>query len=79
MILGLKDLSTSKRLNPKIRYKVEDGDIVLMHDLYDSTIEAVRKLLPELYSRGFQVVTVSELARLKGQTLEPHKLYRYFK
>ena len=59
--------------------KVEDGDIVLMHDLYDSTIEAVRKLLPELYSRGFQVVTVSELARLKGQTLEPHKLYRYFK
>lgn len=59
--------------------KVEDGDIILMHDLYDSTIEAVEKLLPELYVRGFQVVTVSELANLKGVTLEPKKVIRSIK
>ena len=58
---------------------VEDGDIILMHDLYESTIEAVEKLLPELYSRGFQVVTISELANLKGVNLENKKVYRQIK
>ncbi len=58
--------------------KVKDGDIILMHDLYETTIKAVEKLLPELYVRGFQVVSVSELANIKGQTLEVHKVYRSF-
>lgn len=69
----------SERIYNEILNKVEDGDIILMHDLYDTTIEAVRKLLPELYSRGFQVVTISELAELKGKTLEPHIIYRSIK
>ena len=59
--------------------KVEDGDIILMHDLYDTTIEAVQKLLPELYARGFQVVSVTELANLKGINLESKKVYRSIK
>lgn len=59
--------------------KVEDGDIILMHDLYDTTIEAVQKLLPELYARGFQVVSVTELANLKGMNLESKKVYRNIK
>ena len=58
---------------------VEDGDIILLHDLYKTTIEALEKILPELYVRGFQVVSVSELATLKGQTLEMHKVYHSFK
>ena len=69
----------SDHIYNEILNKVEDGDIILMHDLYDTTIEAVRKLLPELYSRGFQVVTISELAELKGKTLEPHIIYRSIK
>lgn len=47
----------------------KDGDIVLMHSLYESTQRAVEKSLKELYKRGFQVVSVSELAELKGKTL----------
>lgn len=58
---------------------IQDGAIILMHDLYDSTIEAVEKILPELYTQGYQVVTVSELADLKGVTLEKHKIYRSIK
>lgn len=58
---------------------VEDGDIILMHDLYDSTIQAVEKILPELYVKGFQVVSVTELASLKGINLESHKVYRSIK
>lgn len=55
---------------------VSDGDIILMHDLYDSTVKAVEELLPKLYAEGYQVVSVSELATLKGKTLENHEVYR---
>lgn len=59
--------------------KVKDGDIILMHDLYDTTIEAVEKLLPELYVNGYQVVTITELANLKGKNLEYGQVYRSIK
>ncbi len=55
---------------------VSDGDIILMHDLYDSTVEAVEELLPKLYAEGYQVVSISELANLKGKNLEMHSVYR---
>lgn len=47
----------------------QDGDIVLMHSLYESTQQAVEMSLKDLYKKGFQVVSVGELARLKGKTL----------
>lgn len=57
---------------------VKDGDIVLMHDIHETTKIAVERLLPELYVRGYRIVTVSELANYKGVTLEPHVSYRGF-
>lgn len=63
----------------EILNNVEDGDIVLMHDLYDTTVQASIEVLPILYARGYQVVSVSELAALKGKTLEAHNVYRSFK
>ena len=55
---------------------VRDGDIVLMHDIYDSTAEAVRLLVPELVSKGYQLVTVSELFESKGISLNSGQVYR---
>ncbi len=55
--------------------QVKDGDIVLMHDIYESTAEAVEILVPKLKERGYLVVTVSEMARYKGKELEMHKAY----
>ncbi len=43
-----------------------DGDIILMHDIYGSTAEAVKIIVPALLERGFRLVTVSELLREKG-------------
>ena len=40
---------------------VEDGDIILMHDIYNNTYEATVIILERLYEMGFNVVTVSEL------------------
>ncbi len=41
---------------------IKDGDIVLMHDLYKSTADASKKIIPTLVKRGYQLVTVSELS-----------------
>ncbi len=59
--------------------KVEDGDIILLHDIHFTTAESLKLILPELYIRGYQVVSVSKLAELKGRTLAPNNIYRSFK
>lgn len=46
--------------------KVKDGDIVLMHELYSSTAQAVEQIAPALTGQGFQLVTVSELIQFRG-------------
>lgn len=53
----------------------KDGDIILMHDIYSSTAEAVEAVVPKLRERGFQLVTVSELFALKGKSLEAGTVY----
>lgn len=58
---------------------VTDGSIILMHDSYESTVEAVKEVLPRLYALGYQVVTVSDLAVLKGATIENNRVYSYFR
>lgn len=55
--------------------KVKSGDIVLMHELYQSTAEATAVIVPTLISQGFQLVTVSELAALRGVPLTPNTVY----
>ena len=55
--------------------KVKDGDIVLMHELYESTAAASEYLVPKLVEQGFELVTVSELAALKGRTLNAGEVY----
>ena len=55
--------------------KVKDGDIVLMHDLYESTAEATKRIVPALVKAGFQLVTVEEMGLLKQGGLEPGVVY----
>lgn len=55
---------------------VQDGSIILMHELYETSLQALEILLPRLYAEGYQVVSVSELANMKGKTLESGHAYR---
>ncbi|MGJ4849840.1 polysaccharide deacetylase family protein [Bacillota bacterium Meth-B3] len=50
----------------RIMDKVKPGQIVLMHDLYSSTTDAVKKLIPALKKKGYTFVTVSELIEKRG-------------
>lgn len=58
---------------------VQDGDIVLMHELYNETAAAVQTIVPELVARGYQLVTVSEMAAARGVQLMPNQLYYSFR
>ncbi len=40
---------------------VSDGSIILMHDIYESTYDAVKIVLQRLHEEGYEVVTVGEL------------------
>lgn len=42
-----------------------DGAIILMHDIYPSTADAVARAIPELDKQGYRLVTVSELLALR--------------
>lgn len=51
-----------------IKRYVADGAIVLMHDLVPSTAQSMEVIIPYLVSRGYQLVTVSELLEARGIT-----------
>ena len=55
---------------------VRDRDIILCHDIYSATAEAMSRVIPALTDRGHQLVTVSELMRHSGITLLPGVVYR---
>lgn len=63
----------------KIVDNAQDGDIVLMHDLRQCTVDGVSRAMDTLADRGFAFVTVSELAAIKGVTLEPGEVYTDFR
>jgi len=46
--------------------RVQDGDIILLHDLYPETVEAAKKLVPALKAQGFVLVTVDQLLAVRG-------------
>lgn len=57
---------------------VSDGDVILMHDMSDSSVDAALAIIDRLKKQGFTFVTAKELARLKGSAVEPGKLYKSF-
>lgn len=49
---------------------VQDGDIILMHDLFFATADASEILIPSLVARNFQLVTVSELLKYRQESAD---------
>ena len=55
-----------------------DGEIILMHSIYESTADATAILVPWLVEQGYQLVTVTELmAFYYGELPQPDHFYGY--
>lgn len=66
----------SEQIVEHIKTHVFDGAILLMHDLYPETAEAVGIIVPWLIDQGYQLVTVGELFEAKGIELLAGHAYR---
>lgn len=66
-----KTRNAKSTINAVMNY-VKDGDIILMHEIYDQTAAAVEKIVPKLIKAGYQLVTCKELVTAKsGKAPEP--------
>lgn len=72
------DTQNTNSIIDAIRTSAEDGALILMHDVYDETVEACKVVIPELVSQGWQLVTVRELAQAKGYDIFPGATYYGF-
>lgn len=77
--LDWKYLNKDLTLHEIDKYGNLDGKIILMHSIHKPTAEAVEILVPDLLDQGYQIVTVSELAKYRGVELEKGKIYYGFR
>lgn len=75
-----KDWAThdAKAIEKEVISHVRDGDVILLHDMSDSSVEAALVIIDELQEQGFRFVTASELAQAKNVTLTPGAKYTRF-
>lgn len=59
--------------------QIHDGAVILMHDIYDSSVDAVPAIIDELRNDGYDFVTVPELAKIRGVNLQSGTAYYNFR
>lgn len=59
--------------------EVHDGAIILMHDIYPTSVDAIPTLIDNLRNAGYEFVTVPELAKIRHTPLTPGTAYRDFR
>lgn len=72
-------LKDEKKIANYIIENVNDGDIVLLHDIHNETIEGVIKAIDELQKKDFAFVSIDELISYKKIILEKNMVYRFLK
>lgn len=70
-------LSTSKTYKAIMNGAKTSGVIILCHDIYPTTVDAAIQAIPELVSKGIQLVTVSELLSFHKDGVQPGTVYAY--
>ena len=64
------------RIVGEVLSQVRDGDIILFHDIYDSSVDAALQVADALLQRGYCLVTVEQLFQLKEISLENGIIYQ---
>lgn len=63
----------SKKIYNSVINNASDGSVVLMHDIYPETIEAVKMLIPALNEMNYEVVSISNLIKNKNYNLSDNE------
>lgn len=65
-------------IEKEVLHEVRDGDVILLHDMSDSSVDASLVIIDELQEQGYRFVTASELADARDVTLTPGTKYSSF-
>ena len=68
--------TNTDRQTAHIVSQVKDGDIILLHDVYPSSVDTALRVVDALLGQGFCFVTVEELFALRGIQPQPGETYR---
>ncbi len=63
------------RIVASVLEHVRDGDIILMHDIFESSVEAALRVVDALLAQGYCFVTVEQLMEQRG--VQPQNGVRY--
>ena len=55
-----------ERIVQTVTQQAEDGDIILMHDIFETSVTAALACVDRLMAQGYYFVTVEELFALRG-------------
>jgi len=66
----------TKRQVAQVVEQAEDGDIILLHDIYWASVDTALQAVDALMAKGFRFVTVEELFLLRGIKAEAGCEYR---
>jgi len=58
----------SIKIRDKVISKTRNGSIILMHDIYQTSVEAAIMIIDKLIEQGYKFVTVSQLLELEDQS-----------
>ena len=72
------EVKDARTVEKAVLANIQDGDIVLLHDMSQSSVDAALNIVDALLRKNFQLVTVSELARIRGMNLKPGQEYSSF-
>lgn len=66
------------KIKEEILNNIEEGSIILLHDIHECSVDAVEEILPEL-TKEYRFVTISELFDILDNDLETCTSYRKVK
>lgn len=72
---AVHDAATVER---RVLEHVKDGDVILLHDMTTSSVKAALDIVDVLLKEDYEIVTVSELAKLRQVRLNPGETYCSF-
>lgn len=72
-------IDNTKEIVRRVLSRVQDGDVILLHDMSDSSVDAALLIVDALQAKGFRFVTASQLAQAKNCTPIPGKVYTHFR
>ena len=68
----------AEKIEKEILKNAHDGAIILLHDIYEESIDGALSAMEKLEKEGYAFVTIEEMAELKEMKLYKDKVYYNF-